>query len=483
MILETVVVVVSLAFTVPVIASSYYSMILLISSFRYPKSSQQIERPTRFPSISILVATYNEKFVISRTLDALLYLDYPREKLQVVVADDSTDETRALIDNKVEDLRNSGIDATVSRRETRQGFKSGALNQASQLLKGEYVLLLDADSTPTPKVPIRGLAAFENHKDMGFVSFRVGHYNRHQSIITRLFALSLDLGDTLTKMGAYIINSPFSFQGGFTLISARVLKDVGYWSTESITDDADLSCKVYSSGKRGIYLSDVRIYGEDPQTLEVWKKQAARVSQGWAKCVSTHWGTILRTPRLSRWRKIALLLFLLGPLSSLSWIVVSFLSAFAIAFGLSPAANSIFSNPAYIILVSLPISSYFISAAYSLRVQGIMTGRNLLLIPLLSYTGYCMLTASSIGFLNGLRGETGFFFRTPKAGEESRPTTTDYFRSLTFDKVGIVEAVLSIAALIMSVIVMISGVWFLGLTMLGFGLLTLKSMNLSRLVT
>ncbi len=480
---ETILVAVSLAFTVPVLASSYYSLILLVSSFRYPKSKLQSKPPTWFPPISVLVAAYNEKFVIAKTLDTLLSLDYPREKLQIVVADDSTDETRAIVDSKVEEIRKSGIEAVVSRRATRQGFKSGALNQAAKLLKGEYILLLDADSAPTPEVLLQGLAAFQNHPDLGFVSFRVGHYNRSQSIITRLFALSLDLGDTLTKMGAYAINSPFSFQGGFTLISMKVLKEVGYWSGDSIVDDADLSCKVYSSGRRGIYLSDVKIFGEDPLTLEVWKKQAARVSQGWAKCVASHWRTIIRTPNMSRWRRIALLLFLLGPLSSLSWIVVSFLSAFAVALRISPASNSVFSNPAYIVLVSLPVSSYFVSAAYSLRVQKILTWRNLLLLPLLSYTGYCMLTASSVGFLDGLRGKSGFFFRTPKSGVVSAPTTTEYFQGLTFDRVAVVEAVLSVAALVISVFVMIEGVWFLGLTLVGFGLLTLKSMNLSRLLT
>lgn len=482
MALETLVTIASLVFTVPVLASSYYSLILLLSSFRYPESLPERERPKRFPLVSILIAAYNEKFVISRTLEALISLDYPREKLQVIVADDSIDETREIIDNKVEQLRRSGIEAIVSRRASRLGFKSGALNQTAPLLKGEYVLLLDADSTVTPEVLIKGLAVFESHPDLGFISFRVGHYNRNKSIITRLFALSLDLGDTLNKMGAYSINSPFSFQGGFTLISTKVLREVGHWSGDSIVDDADLSCRVYSSGRRGIYLSEVRIFGEDPQTLEVWKKQAARVAQGWAKCVSVHWNTILHTPYLSRWRRIALLLMLLGPFSSLSWVVVTFLSAFSLIFGLSSPANSVFSNPFYIVLVSLPIVSYFASAAYSLYIQRIMTTRNLLLLPLLSYTGYCMLTASSIGFLNGIRGRTGFFFRTPKAGPSGEVEETEYYQNLRVDRTAIAEGILATLALIISLFVILEGVWFLGLTLIGFGVLTLKSMNLSRLL-
>ncbi len=478
--LEEVVAVITLLITLPVLASSYYSTILLLSSFRYPRSEQNKKEPNKFPVVSILIATYNEKFVISKTLDAIATVSYPKEKLQVIVADDSIDETAEIIDQKIQHLRDSGIDSTISRREKRLGFKSGALNAAARLVKGEYVLLLDADSIVSSEVLTRGLTAFEENPGLGFVSFRVGHYNREQSIITRLFALSLDLGDTLNKMGAYSINAPFSFQGGFTLISAETLRSVGYWSGDSIVDDADLSCKIYTAGRKGIYLSDVRIFGEDVQTLETWKRQAARVSQGWAKCVSTHWRRILGTPHLSRWRKLALLLFLLTPFSSLSWIVVSFSAALAVLLGVNPASRSIFSMYWYVILVSVPISSYFISAVYSLWVQRIATVKNLLLIPLLSYTGYCMLTASAVGFLNGLRGKSGFFFRTPKSGEGRSADGTEYFHALTFDNTAIIEIVLSIAALVLSVIMFVDEALFLALTLLGFSLLTLKSMQLSR---
>ena len=132
---------------------------------------------------------YANKFVVANTLDALKGLHYPREKLQVVVADDSSDETADVIDRKVTELNTIGIQSVVSRREGRAGFKSGALNQAAPLLKGDYVLLLDADSTVSPDVLIKGLNAIGRNPRIGFVSFRVGHYNREQNWTTRLFAL------------------------------------------------------------------------------------------------------------------------------------------------------------------------------------------------------------------------------------------------------------------------------------------------------
>src|SRR5713101_4193008 len=109
-------------------------------------------------------------------------------------------------------------------------------------------------------------------------------------------------------MGSYSINTPFSFQGGFTLLSRRVLEQVGFWSEDSVTEDADLSCKIYSSGWRGVYLSSVRIFSEDPLTLEVWKRQSARVAQGWGKILRQDWRKMATTQTLSIPKRLALLL-------------------------------------------------------------------------------------------------------------------------------------------------------------------------------
>ncbi|HEV2119203.1 MAG TPA: glycosyltransferase family 2 protein [Candidatus Bathyarchaeia archaeon] len=472
---------ISLAFSIPVLLSSYYTMILFISSLRYPGFLQDLSSSIEsFPLVSVLIASYNEKFVIGRTLDAIKSLDYPAGKLLVIVADDSTDETGSLIDKKLEELNSSGISGLVSRRTNREGFKSAALNHAAPLLRGEYVLLLDADSTVTPGTLSRGLGAFRLDPGIAFVSFRVGHYNREQNVITRLFAISLDQGDTVVKMGSYALNAPFSFQGGFTLISLAVLRQVGFWTNDSIVDDADLSCRIYAAGWRGIYLSNVKVFGEDPPSLEVWKKQTARVAQGWTKCARSNFRKILGSIHLTPWRRIALLLFLLGPFSALSWIVVTFVSAIGLVLGFSAPANSIFTSPAYVAIVTLPLAAFFLSGAYALHVQKIMTPKNLLLLPLLSYASSSMTTAICIGFLQGIRGRTGFFFRTPKSGVESGEISRQYFRDVQHDRIAIAEAVLAILAIGISVIVLLEGVWVLFLSLAGFGVLTLKSMNLSR---
>jgi len=291
---------ISLAFSIPGLLFSYYSVILFLSTLRYPRSLSESRSVRDPPLISILMATFNEKFVIASSLDAIKTMNYPKHKVQVVVADDSSDETIGIIDRKVTELNSLGIQSVVSRRKDRAGFKSGALNQAAPLLRGDYVLLLDADSTVSPDVLIKGLNAMSLDPRVGFVSFRVGHYNREQNWITRLFALQVDQGDTVSKMGAYSIDAPYSFQGGFVLVSMALLRQVGFWARNSIVEDADLSCRIYCAGYRGVYLSDVRIFSEDPSSLEVWKKQAARVAQGWANCVIVNGRMILSCSKLSK---------------------------------------------------------------------------------------------------------------------------------------------------------------------------------------
>ena len=470
---------ISIAFSIPGLLFSYYSVVLFLSTTRYPRSRLESPSIRETPLISILIATFNEKFVVANTLDALKLLDYPRDKLRVVVADDSTDETVEVIDRKVMELIQLGIESVVSRRNDRTGFKSGAMDQAAPLLKGEWVLLLDADSTVSPSVLKRGLGAASQDRRIGFVSFRVGHYNREQNLTTRLFALQLDQGDTVAKMGSYAIDAPYSFQGGFVLVSMPVLRQVNFWPNRSIVEDADLSCRIYCAGYRGVYLSDVRIFSEDPSSLEVWKKQAARVAQGWAVYAIANGRKILGCKELSIWRRIVLFSQLVGPVQGLTWVVVTFVSALGLILGISAPSNSIFSSPIYIIIVTLPLVSFYASGIYALDIQKKLSLHNLILLPLLSYTSSCMTTAIMVGFLSGVRGKTGTFFRTPKYGL-SPPRDKQYHRDIQLDRIAVVEGTLASVAMAMSVIVLLDGVWALALTLGGFGALTLKSMDLSR---
>ena len=180
-------------------------------------------------------------------------------------------------------------------------------------------------------------------------------------------------------------------------------------------------------------------------------------------------------------KKLGLVLMLMAPFTSLSWIIVTFLSAFAVVFNLVPPASSLFNNPIYVVVTAVPIAVSMASGAWALRVQGLMTARNMVLIPALGYASGGMLTLGSMGFFYGVFDRMGFFlYRTPKSGS-GEAAKTRYFRALTQRqerhrrgrprrswRSGCRRFVL------------FRGVWFLSLSFVGFGVFTLKSMNLSR---
>ena len=471
----------TLVLTIPVLALEYYWMVLLGTSTRYPRNLAEESTPlSSYPSVSVLIASFNEKFVIERTLEAVERLAYPKDRLQVVIADDSDDQTVQIIDEKVKEMTAKGIATTVSRRPNRENFKCGALNKAMEYVTGDYVLLLDADSIVSPDVLTKGISTICSHPRASFVSFRYGHYNRDDNMITRLFALYQDIGDTLSKMGAYLIDAPFSFQGGFALVNAKDLRDVGLWSNDRIADDGDVSIKMYLAGKRGIYLSGVKIMSEDPSTLEAWKKQVARTSQGWWRCVAKYGRTIVSAPDVSIRKKLGLVLMLMGPFSGFSWVLVTFLSALSITIGIIPPIDSLFNNPVYIGVIAVPFAVSMAAGAWALWLQGVMTVRNLVLIPMLGYVTGAMISLASLAFFYGLFNRMGFFaYRTPHGGPAAS-TGHAYVRHLTNDRNAIVEVVLSVLAIAIAVPVYQHGVWFLSLSLVGFGGFTLKSMNLTR---
>jgi len=465
-----------LVLSLPVFAYSAYTVVLLLGSLTYKAPKKSELQRNSFPRLSILIAVYNEKNVIAETLSAVASLEYPPERIQLVIADDSTDETVDVIDRMAASIARKGADVVVSRRNGRGGFKAGALNLATRRLTGDYVLMLDADSLVTTQTLIDGLASMVD-SDLSFVSFRVGHYNREFNLVTRAFALFQDTVDGLQKMGASRLALPYSIQGGFVLAKADALSQAGYWREGTLSEDADLSCRLFASGLKGAYLSGAQLLSEDPQSLRVWKRQAARVSQGWAQCLRFNFNSIIRS-RMGPLKKIALILTLLSPFAGLSWIVVTLTTAVAIEVGLLTPQASVFGNPFYLVAVSLPAFVFYGAGVNALRLRRMLGLRNLFLLPELSYMVPSMFTISAISFTSGLLGRRGEFFRTPKTGGQGGPA------GYSPEKEGrgtlLLEGFVSVLSVILSFSAILLGQYFLGLSLLGFGLVTLKSMELSR---
>ncbi|QRF74980.1 N-glycosyltransferase [Thermoplasmatales archaeon] len=474
--------IISILFTIPVLMVSYYQLVLFYHSLRYPLDLEK-DTPvlTDYPKVSILIASYNEKYVIDRCVDSVIATNYPKDKLQIVFADDSTDETVAIIDTAAQRAQKAGIESAIFRRPDRDNFKSGSMTLAMSLVTGVYVLQLDSDSRILEDTIIKGVHAFQTHPDASFVSFRVGHYNRYFNYITTLFAISQDQGDTISKMGSYLPNFPFSGQGGYIMYNCTDIRKVGLWSEHIEIDDAKISWNLYSAGTRGIYLSNARIMSEDPETLEIWKKRAYQIQKGWTKIASVYFKKTVHSKDISFRDKFVLFLTYLSPFTNLSWIITSFLSGFSLVFGWQAPSSSVFSNPLYVIIVSLPSVVFYLSAFYALKVQNIVTVKNLVMIPILTYASACMIILGAIAFIQGIFRKKTPYFKTPKTGDKKFMKSVDYNKELKIWKVSYLELAFSLVGLFLGAYSLYAGVWVLGLSMFGFSILTIKSLNLSRL--
>jgi cellulose synthase/poly-beta-1,6-N-acetylglucosamine synthase-like glycosyltransferase len=463
-----------------VFATALYWIILsLYSMLEHRKNDYLLKiNPEKIPGVTILFASYNEKYVIENSLESLMKTNYPIEKLQVIVADDSSDETRGILERKAYELGKRGLDITVSRRRNRDGFKFGALKNAMNYVKNDLIMLLDADSVLKENTLKDGVVALENKPKASFVQFRVGYYNRSYNFTTRLFALSQDLMDTSIKKGSSFLGKPFSIQGGFTLIRKNVLQNIISSELESITEDTEISVLMSISGVKGLYLSYSKILSECPFDLEIWKKQSLRVSQGWGLIVRNHGKKIITSKKMSLSEKTGLFLLLLLPFSNISWIVVNILSSVFTFWAFVLKIPFDLGGTFYTIFLTVPSIPFFISGAYALYFEGLFKPKDLILIPALSYIGACTVVLGAYGFISGLLGKSGYFYRTPKMGNGQNESGARELFERKDKPLFAFEIFVCAFSFLLSGMMFISGNYIPALTLLGFALVTFKSLNL-----
>ena len=244
-----------------------------------PTRASATEWRGRWPTVTVQLPVYNERFVVERLIDAVCALDYPLERLEVQVLDDSTDETAELARHRVTYHAARGVRIEHVRREKRTGYKAGALAYGLERARGEFVLILDADFVPRPDLLKRLLPPMAD-PEVGMVQARWGHLNEGVSWLTRAQALMLD-GHFHIEHGARAAAGLFfNFNGTAGIWRAACLHDAGGWQADTLTEDLDLSYRAQMHGWRFVFLPDVVVPAELPQTVRAFKSQQARWAQG-----------------------------------------------------------------------------------------------------------------------------------------------------------------------------------------------------------
>ncbi|MET0339347.1 MAG: glycosyltransferase [Polyangiales bacterium] len=234
------------------------------------------------PVVTVQLPMYNELNVAERLLESIALLDYPRDKLELQVLDDSTDETVEIVNRKVAELRERGFDITHIHRTDRRGFKAGALEQGMKVAKGDFLMVFDADFVPTPGILKRLIAHFTDPK-VGMVQARWDHLNRDYSMLTRAQALMLDGHFVIEHIARNRSGRFFNFNGTAGIWRKTAIIDAGGWQHDTITEDMDLSFRAQIRGWRFVYVPDAVAPAEVPCEMNSFKGQQFRWAKGSAQ--------------------------------------------------------------------------------------------------------------------------------------------------------------------------------------------------------
>lgn len=282
-------------FTILTILSIYgaHRLWMLLLYFRHKNNCPQPMGDSTFlPVVTVQLAIFNEVNVVERLIDHVVMMDWPKEKLEIQVLDDSTDGTIKVAKVVCDKYRNLGYDISYLHRTDRTGYKAGALHNGLKTAKGDFVAMFDADFVPTVDFLRKGVPYFAD-KEIAFVQGCWDHLNRDFSLLTQVQAILLDGHFVFEHTARHRSNAFFNFSGTAGMWRVSAIVDAGGWQHDTITEDADLSYRAQLKGWRGVYLKDMVVPAELPVEVNAFKSQQHRWAKGNAQVIRKLMKTIL----------------------------------------------------------------------------------------------------------------------------------------------------------------------------------------------
>ncbi len=232
-----------------------------------------------FPPVTIQLPIYNEVYVAKRLIQAVCELEYPKDKLEIQVLDDSTDQTRRICREQVEFFSQAGFDIHYLHRQLRQGFKAGALQDALRVARGEFIAIFDADFLPQ-KDFLKKTVPFFNDEKVGMIQTRWEHLNEEFSFVTKAQAFGLAGHFAIEQNGRNAAGYFINFNGTAGIWRKSCIEDAGSWQADTLTEDLDLSYRAQLKGWKFLFLDDVVTPSELPAEINALKSQQYRWTKG-----------------------------------------------------------------------------------------------------------------------------------------------------------------------------------------------------------
>ncbi len=236
--------------------------------------------PDALPRVTIQLPIFNEMYVADRLIDAVCEMDYPRDRMQIQVLDDSTDETTAISERAVRRHAAEGFDIVYLHRVDRSGYKAGALEAGLKQASGEFIAIFDADFIPSSDFLKRTLPHFGADPKIGMVQARWGHINQDYSLLTKIQSILLDAHFVLEHGARNRAGCFFNFNGTAGIWRRSAIESAGGWQHDTLTEDLDLSYRAQLEGWHFVFLSDLVSPAEVPVEMNSFKSQQHRWAKG-----------------------------------------------------------------------------------------------------------------------------------------------------------------------------------------------------------
>ena len=267
-----------------------YALAQLNLLFNYIGAQKKVDDSPKFdflnsneiPLVTIQLPVYNELYVMKRLLDNIVKLEYPKEKIEIQVLDDSTDESVVTTKQQINELQKTGIDIKHIQRANRKGFKAGALKEGLKIAKGEFIAIFDADFLPQKDWLLKTIPYFKDNK-IGVVQTRWGHLNRDYSTLTKIQAFALDAHFTLEQVGRNTKGHFINFNGTAGIWRKKCIIDAGNWEGDTLTEDLDLSYRAQLKRWKFKFLEEVKTPAELPIIISAARSQQFRWNKGGAE--------------------------------------------------------------------------------------------------------------------------------------------------------------------------------------------------------
>lgn len=446
--------VLGLALILYLIASLFiflYSIIQSHLTYSYIKRKSSLKpvlsnKENDLPMVTIQLPVYNEKYVISRLIDAVALLEYPSDSIEIQILDDSTDETSDIIEQKITEWKARGINIIHLKRKIRDGYKAGALKNGLATAKGEFVAIFDADFLPPSEFLLKTIPYFSD-SHIGMVQTRWEHLNKRYSLLTGLQAFALDAHFSIEQSGRNKGGNFINFNGTAGIWRKSCIIDAGNWQSDTLTEDLDLSYRAQLKKWKFVYVEDVSCPAELPPVMSALKTQQYRWTKGGAEVARKQLSNVFHSSFPFK-TKIHALFHLLNGGVFLCVITCAILSVpMLFAKHYFPELKMLFWLASFFLLSFVALSIfYWISFKHRYKSTVKAAIHYIYTFPLFLSVSMGLSLHNAIAAMKGYTGKKTPFIRTPKFNitDESKQLQTNRYSSQRTNSLTIMEGILAL---------------------------------------